>query len=101
VRGTVVGEGREHKRSARANRSRREVDVSVSSRRFGQDVEDRSVVPHVVLTGRLPREHVLDKERDPACLFAEPLSYFVEGMRGDVEHGDISESVGEQPIDEQ
>ena len=101
MRGAVVSEGREHKSSARANRPRREVDVLASSCRFGQEVEDRSVVPDVVLTGGLPQQHILDEERDAVSLFAEPLSYFIEGMRGDVEHGDISKSSGEQPIDQQ
>ena len=77
------------------------VDVPLTILRIGQEVEDRPVVPEVIGTSQSAGRDVRFKPRDAAGLPAKPLFRPLQGVGGDIQHGQVGISPVEQCVHEQ
>ena len=68
--------------------------------RLGEEVEYGSVVPGVVGARGFPRQDVADDVGDPPFRGAEPFARHCERFAGDVEHGDVVATVGQERVGE-
>jgi len=74
--------------------------VGTAVHRFGQEVEDRAVVPKSVLARRREPGDVGADQRDALCLGTQSRTDVLDGGVGNVQDGQIPEASLEQAIDE-
>ena len=64
----------------------------------GDEVEDRTIVQHVVVPIGFPTQHIVMHEVNAARLVTEPRVDLPERLRCDVEHGEVRETEFEQTV---
>lgn len=76
------------------------LDVSGPVHGIGKEVEHGPVVPHGVGAVEVVGEHVGVQPADIACAGPEALLSMSQGSRGHIEHGQVGETYGLEPIDQ-
>lgn len=92
----VEVEGRDHHPAVGLRRLFQGCQIGRTARGLDQEMEDRPIMPDIVLPRRRPGRDVGDDPADPVGALPEPLPRLGEGAVGDIEDSDIGKAAVEQ-----